>query len=290
GAVSLGAWCASRYETYVHKLFSQFDSISLKSALGVPSWRLVCSPDSRQFTKVTLLAFNSVSGRPADGYRQNPPKIPPELEGVLREIAAVGVPYYGWGGLKELLAARMSEAVGALRKDSGFLRAAGGKDYQQRRDELVASLRRFDAAPFTLQRLAEVLQDPRRQYSTTHKLINGLERLLSVSSTLPTSSRKVSSPPGARAGGAAETTHDTVNNGAAAAAAAATAGQGGGAPSGVVPSSSSSSTSVVAVKVEEQGGVQVQVPLGGGAEDGGVVEGSDGDLPVDAAVVPADDE
>ncbi|CAM9893572.1 unnamed protein product, partial [Ectocarpus sp. 8 AP-2014] len=88
----------------------------------------------------------------------NPPKIPPELEGVLREIAAVGVPYYGWGGLKELLAARMSEAVGALRKDSGFLRAAGGKDYPQRRDELVASLRRFDAAPFTLQRLAEVLQ------------------------------------------------------------------------------------------------------------------------------------
>ncbi|CAN0431755.1 unnamed protein product, partial [Ectocarpus fasciculatus] len=73
------------------------------------------------------------------------------------------------------------------------------------RDELVASLRRFDAAPFTLQRLAEVLQDPRRQYSTTHKLINGLERLLSVSSTLPTSSRKSASPPATRAGGAAET-------------------------------------------------------------------------------------
>lgn len=64
---------------------------------------------------------------------QNPPSIPPELEGVLREIAVVGVPYYGWGGLKELLAARMAEAVGALEKDSGFLRAAGGKDYQQRR-------------------------------------------------------------------------------------------------------------------------------------------------------------
>lgn len=33
-------------------------------------------------------------------------------------------------------------------------------------------------------------QDPRRQYSSTHKLINGLERLLVVSSTLPLSTRK----------------------------------------------------------------------------------------------------
>lgn len=65
--------------------------------------------------------------------KKNPPSIPAELEGVLREIAMVGVPYYGWGGLKELFAARMAEAVGALEKDSGFLRAVGGKDYQQRR-------------------------------------------------------------------------------------------------------------------------------------------------------------
>lgn len=64
---------------------------------------------------------------------QNPPSVPSELEGVLREIAIVGVPYYGWGGLKELLSARMVEAVGALEKDSGFLRAAEGKDFQQRR-------------------------------------------------------------------------------------------------------------------------------------------------------------
>lgn len=45
----------------------------------------------------------------------------------------MGVPYYGWGGLKELLAARMVEVVGALEKDSGFVRSAGGKDFQQRR-------------------------------------------------------------------------------------------------------------------------------------------------------------
>ncbi|WP_411024200.1 hypothetical protein, partial [Salmonella sp. s58408] len=84
----------------------------------------------------------------------------------------------------------MLEVVGALKKESGFVKAGGGGDYVQRRDELVASLRTFDAAPFTLQRLAEVLQDPRRQYSSTHKLINGLGRMLAVSSTLATRPRK----------------------------------------------------------------------------------------------------
>lgn len=64
---------------------------------------------------------------------QAPPKIPSELEGVLREISVVGVPYYGWGALKELLAARMAEAVGALEKESGFHRANDGKEYAQRR-------------------------------------------------------------------------------------------------------------------------------------------------------------
>lgn len=64
---------------------------------------------------------------------QAPPKIPMELESVLREISIVGVPYYGWGALKELLAIKMTEAVGALEKESGFYRANDGKEYAQRR-------------------------------------------------------------------------------------------------------------------------------------------------------------
>eukprot|EP00903_Cladosiphon_okamuranus_P010622 g10045.t1 len=193
----------------------------------------------------------------------NPPSIPSDLEGVLREIAVVGVPYYGWGGLKELLATRMVQAVDALQKDSGFLRAAGGKDYQQRRDELVASLRSFDAAPFTLQRLAEVLQDPRRQYSTTHKLINGLERLLSVSTTLPTAPRKGAAPPpppiaasttmSSTTTSAGSTSTATANSHIGAPAAMA-AGQEQGQATPSSPASSSSSSPVLAVKVEEKQG------------------------------------
>ncbi|CAM9896092.1 unnamed protein product, partial [Sphacelaria rigidula] len=96
------------------------------------------------------------------------PKISPGLEGILKETASTGVPYYGWGLLKELLAARMFEAVEALEREVGFHQASGGKAYTQRRDELVASLRNFDAAPFTLQRLAELLQ-VRKETPKTHR-------------------------------------------------------------------------------------------------------------------------
>lgn len=44
---------------------------------------------------------------------------------------------------------------------------------------------RFDVGPpFTIQRYAEILSDPATQYKSTHKLINGLEKLLYVNSTI----------------------------------------------------------------------------------------------------------
>ena len=44
-----------------------------------------------------------------------------------------------------------------------------------------------DDAPFTVQRLAEVLSNPSQyQYQSTHKLMNCLEKLLSVTLTIPT--------------------------------------------------------------------------------------------------------
>lgn len=66
-------------------------------------------------------------------HGQTPPRISPELESVLEEMSATGVPYYGWGVLKELLAARMAEVVGALEKKAGFRQVSGGKAYAERR-------------------------------------------------------------------------------------------------------------------------------------------------------------
>lgn len=52
---------------------------------------------------------------------------------------------------------------------------------------LLAMLDEFHAPPFTTQRLCELLVDPMRDYKTsTRKLLNALEKLLTVSSTVPT--------------------------------------------------------------------------------------------------------
>jgi hypothetical protein len=57
--------------------------------------------------------------------------------------------------------------------------------FELRCEELLNLLQMFENdAPFTVQRLAEVLTNP-SQYQSTHKLMNCLEKLLSVTSTIP---------------------------------------------------------------------------------------------------------
>ena len=57
--------------------------------------------------------------------------------------------------------------------------------FHDRMTDLLKLLNRFDRAPpFTIQRLVELILDGRGQYYSTHKFMNGLEKLLSVTSTL----------------------------------------------------------------------------------------------------------
>ena len=68
---------------------------------------------------------------------------------------------------------------------------AAKKDLNEPYDEmlkrLLALLNEFPNAPFTVQRLCELLLDPHRIYATsTRKVTSALEKLLTVSSTVPT--------------------------------------------------------------------------------------------------------
>ena len=68
--------------------------------------------------------------------------------------------------------------------EKGFLGPAE-HNFEVRCEELMSLLNKFDEdAPFTVQRLAEVLTNP-SQYQSTHKLINCFEKLLSVTLTVP---------------------------------------------------------------------------------------------------------
>lgn len=49
---------------------------------------------------------------------------------------------------------------------------------------LLALLESYSQPPWTLQRLVELLDNPRQIYSSTHKFMNSIEKLLSVTTTL----------------------------------------------------------------------------------------------------------
>jgi hypothetical protein len=49
---------------------------------------------------------------------------------------------------------------------------------------LLTLLESHSNPPWTLQRLVELLLNPRRIYSSTHKFMNSIEKLLSVTTTL----------------------------------------------------------------------------------------------------------
>jgi hypothetical protein len=59
------------------------------------------------------------------------------------------------------------------------------QNFDSRRNEILSLLDNFrDSPPFTIQRFAELLIDSDKQYRTTHKLLNGLEKVLAVRATL----------------------------------------------------------------------------------------------------------
>jgi hypothetical protein len=66
-------------------------------------------------------------------------------------------------------------------KEMGFL-GPPNHSFCDRENELLSMLYCYSYPPFTIQRLVEILLNPKGQYKNTHKLINAIEKLLSVTS------------------------------------------------------------------------------------------------------------
>ncbi|KAF4319556.1 hypothetical protein BBO99_00004640 [Phytophthora kernoviae] len=101
--------------------------------------------------------------------------ISPALERVLLEMRQTGVPCYAWAHLKVLLLAKLQLALDQMDGDAGS---------KSRRASVTQLLQTFEGPPFTLQRLTEIILEPHRSYRSLPKLLNALEKLLAVSSTI----------------------------------------------------------------------------------------------------------
>jgi len=100
------------------------------------------------------------------------------LRGVVQEVALNNVFRYPWPVMKSLYHYMLDECLDKVRK-------TGSKDDTGIKEaifELHELLDEFEHAPYTVQRLSEVLLEPQKQYSDVEKMLHSLYILLSVTS------------------------------------------------------------------------------------------------------------
>ena len=115
--------------------------------------------------------------------------LPAELEWVFSTIVKTGrLPAYlrgdDWPKLRSAIAWKVRLTMWANFSTAGFLGPAS-QSYSSRQLEIEQLLLGFeDEAPFTLQRILEILLNEKSCPTSTHKRFNSLERCLWVSSTI----------------------------------------------------------------------------------------------------------
>ena len=119
-----------------------------------------------------------------------------QQDAVLQEIAASGESKYEWAALKPLLASKVEQACREYYETSQDIdESKNGDTFDAVLKRTLSLLDAFPNAPFTLQRLCELLLDPRKPYRTsTRKPMSAIEKLLSVSSTVPVMSALPAKP------------------------------------------------------------------------------------------------
>ena len=114
----------------------------------------------------------------------------PEGGGVLQSIAHLGVLPAGmeWAAARGVIQARLAEALASFAADPAAQEGpapmeedAPWVEPELTREELCERLEQFAGPPFTIQRLCELLLEPRRHYRTRGKLAYACGKLLSVS-------------------------------------------------------------------------------------------------------------
>lgn len=110
-----------------------------------------------------------------------------ELEAIVSEVAHTGaVNGYPWDALRHLLARKLERVLGEFWRDVQDVAVPEGQSFEQCSVEpLTRSLleTRREGAPFTSQRLCELLVEPRRVYKSTRRYLHAVQRAVLVTST-----------------------------------------------------------------------------------------------------------
>jgi serine/threonine-protein phosphatase 4 regulatory subunit 2 len=148
------------------------------TAAGSASIAELCSSRSARTAALASFANSAQEGQPG------PVGLSDELELVVKDVALTGdLSAYPWEDLRVLLVRKMDMVLREFWEDV--------KDVQVKTDvtfvdayihplsqSLMKPLR--DGAPFTVQRLCELLVEPRKQYKSTRKFLYAVQRMVTV--------------------------------------------------------------------------------------------------------------
>lgn len=120
--------------------------------------------------------------------KRKPKSIPQELNDYLAFVARTGDPVYQWSLVKSLFKEKLLNVI------TDFYETTPGLDippypnvdpfnYDIMKNSLLERLDSFTAAPFTVQRICELLTYPRKQYNRIDKFMRAVEKNILVVST-----------------------------------------------------------------------------------------------------------
>lgn len=124
-----------------------------------------------------------------DFTNQKPAEIPSVLDEYLSHVAKTGDTLFPWSKLKPLLCRKLELVMNEFHKisptdDLPALPNVEVFKYEDMKVKVLEAVNSFNSAPFTIQRLCELVVDPRKHYKRTDKFMRGVEKNVLVVSTI----------------------------------------------------------------------------------------------------------
>ncbi|CAC5420111.1 PPP4R2 [Mytilus coruscus] len=123
-------------------------------------------------------------------------EIPPLLEQYLQQVAKTGKTLFPWHQLKKLFVAKVDLVMTQFKETSptDLLQTTPNIEpvkYDEMRKRILSLMDEFQGAPFTVQRLCELINEPKRHYKRCDKFLRGIEKNVSVVTTIDPFGRKI---------------------------------------------------------------------------------------------------
>ncbi|XP_076757903.1 uncharacterized protein LOC143427552 [Xylocopa sonorina] len=120
--------------------------------------------------------------------KMRPSEIPRELEDYLCWVAKTGDPVYQWSLIKTLFREKLTRVMTDFYESCPTLDLAPCPNvehfnYDTMKSNLLERLESFANAPFTVQRICELLTTPRKEYNRVDKFMRAIEKNILVVST-----------------------------------------------------------------------------------------------------------